>query len=442
MAASALLTGHTLLVFLVHVTIVLTGAVVLGRIAVRIGLPPLVGELTAGVLLGPGLWSHVPAIGHWVVPGQPVEMAMIDAIGQLGVILMVGIAGMHLDLAKARKRYRVALRISAPGLVIPFGLGAGVAFLIPAGMRSEGASLPIFAMFIGVALCVSAVPVIAKTLLDMRLIERNVGQLILMAGSIDDAVGWLLLSVVSASAATGLAVGGVFRALVMLAIMVAVTVTVGRLAVNRIMRSAAASRDGQLVATGAAVVLILVFATLSQAMHLEAVLGAFLCGTLLRTALEPLGLQLENLRLFVLSVLAPFYFATAGMRLDLGSLLTRDAIVAGSLVIFVAIVGKFLGAAIGGALSGMRRWETIAVGAGMNARGVVEIVVATVGLNAGILTPSMYSVIVLLAIVTSVMAPPILRFAMARVSVAEEEKIGPLVDEVPNAIGIENARKE
>src|SRR6266511_226084 len=339
-APVAPLATKPLLVFLLALVVLLLLARLLGSLAERLGLPAIVGELMTGVVLGPSLLGHLaPGVSGWMLPAKPDQMHLIDAVGQLGVLLLVGITGTHLDVGLLRRQAFTATAVSVCGLVVPLSLGVAMGLLVPASLTSNGRSGHwVFAVFLGVAMCVSAIPVIAKTLSDMRLLHRNVGQLTLAAGMIDDAVGWLLLSVVSAAATVGVSAGRV-------------------------------------------------------------------------------GLTLAYLVGFV-AVLA-----TAGLRMDLTALARPAVAVTAVAVLAVAIAGKFVGAYTGARLSRLSPWEGLALGAGMNARGVIEVIVALIGLRLGVLNTATYTIVVLVAIVTSLMAPPLLRLAMARVASNEDERL-------------------
>ncbi|MEV0405014.1 cation:proton antiporter [Actinoallomurus sp. NPDC050550] len=423
MAPVAPLNSHQLLVFLLQIGLLLGSALVLGRSARRLGMPAIVGELFAGVLLGPSLLDHVaPGFAGWLLPQRPDQQHLLDAAGQFGVLLLVGITGMHIDLDLVKRQGMTAVRVSAGGLLVPLGIGVGVGFLLPGSLLVAGEDRTVFAWFLGVALCVSAIPVIAKTLLEMRLLHRDIGQQIVNSAVVDDAVGWLLLSVVSAMATTGVHASGVARSVAGLAGVVVFTIVLGRPLVRVIMRLAGRSEgDGSGVA--AAVVVIFLCGAGTQALGMESVLGAFLGGILLSSAGWGAGSErLAALRTFVMAVLAPLYFATAGLRADLTAL-TRPAVaVTAVAVLLVAVIGKFVGAYTGARASRLGHWEALSLGAGMNARGVIGLVIAMVGLRLNVLSTAMYTIVVLVAIVTSVMAPPILRYAVRRIEVTSEEE--------------------
>jgi Kef-type K+ transport system membrane component KefB len=414
--------AHPLLVLLLQIGLLLLLALALGRLAIRLGMPAIVGELTAGVLVGPSVLAHaLPGVSAWLFPRDPAQVHMLDAVGQLGVLLLIGITGMHMDLGLVRRRGTTAAKISIAGVTVPLGLGVGIGFLLPVSQVPDSADRTTFALFLGVAMGVSAIPVIAKTLLEMRLLHRNIGQLILSAVIVDDFIGWILLSVVSAMATVGvrggdllLAVGGLVGVMLLARLL--------RRPVGAVLRRASRTPDnGPLLAV--VVVLVILGAAATQAMRLEAVFGALVAGMLVTgTGAVDLS-RLAPLRVTVMAVLAPLFFATAGLRMDLTALTDPEVLLTGVVILAAAILGKFAGAYIGARMSRLSRWEALALGAGMNARGVIEVIIAMVGLRLGVLTPAMYTVIVLVAVVTSLMAPPVLRLAMARVEHTAEERL-------------------
>ncbi|WP_431971044.1 cation:proton antiporter [Nocardia sp. bgisy134] len=415
------LASHQLLVFLIQVGLLLVTALCLGRLAARFGMPAIVGELLVGVVLGPSLLGHLaPDLQSWLFPVDREQAHLLDAVAQIGVLLLVGITGAHLDLAMVRRRRRSALSVSLAGLLIPLTMGIALGYYLPAPTRPDSADRITFALFLGVAMCVSAIPVIAKTLSDMKLLHRDVSQLTLAAGMIDDAVGWLLLSVVAAMAADGLTLLGVGLPALNLVLFLLAATTLGRPLVRFAFRLANRSEDaGPSIALATAVVLG--GAALTHALQLEAVLGAFAAGILVAQSGAAEPTRLAPLRSVVMWVLAPLFLATAGLRMDL-TLLARPEVAVGALaVLAVAIVGKFAGAFLGARLSSLTTAEGLALGAGMNARGVVEVVVAMVGFRLGVIGTEAYTIIVLVAIVTSLMAPPLLRSAMRRIEHSDEE---------------------
>jgi|SRR3954447_1018119 Kef-type K+ transport system membrane component KefB len=414
--------AHDLLVLLLQLGVLLGVALVLGRLAARFGMPALVGELLAGVLLGPSLLAQVsPELSAWLLPSEPGQQHMLDAVGQLGVLLLVGITGMHIDLNLIRRNGLVAAGVSTTGVLVPLGLGIATGLLLPASFINGDADRPVFALFVGVALCVSALPVIAKILFEMRLLHRDIGQLTLTAAAIDDIVGWMLLSVVSAMATHGLQGKELLVPIAGLAGVLASVVLVGRPVVRAVMRLS--TRRGEPgVSVAVAVVMLLLFGAGTQALGMEPILGTFLGGILIGSSGRSNLEWLAPLRTFVMAVLAPIFFASAGLRMNLTALGRPVILLSAIAVLVVAIAGKFIGAYLGARMTRLGHWEGVALGASLNARGVIEVIIAMVGLRLGILGTEAYTVIVLVAVVTSLMAPPMLRIATRRIQTTLDER--------------------
>ncbi|WP_207932958.1 cation:proton antiporter [Actinomadura sp. GC306] len=410
------------LALLLQLGLLLGCAVGLGRLARRLGMPAIVGELSAGILLGPSVLAHAaPGLYRWLLPDTPGGMHLLDSVGQFGVLLLVGVTGMSVDMGLVRRKGAAAAQVSAGGALVPLALGVAAGFLLPASLLAEGADRAVFAWFVGVAMCVSAVPVIAKTLLDMRLLHRDIGQMIIAAAAVDDVVGWLLLSVVSAMATTGIRAGEVTLAVGCLAGILLFARFVGRPVVGALLRLAARSAEpGAGVAV--AVLIVLLAAAGTQAAGMEGVLGAFYAGILIGSSKWVDRERLAPLRTFTLSVLAPLFFATAGLRMDLTALADPVVLGAAGLLLAVAVVGKLAGGYAGARAARCDHWDALALGAGLNARGVIQMIIAMVGLRLGVLGMEMYTVIVLVAVGTSLMAPPMLRYAVRRGTAVSEEE--------------------
>ncbi|WP_394437429.1 cation:proton antiporter [Streptomyces sp. SGAir0957] len=410
-----------LLVLLVQIGVLLALATALGRLAARCNLPPVVGELAAGIVAGPSVLGHLgPGLSHRLFPPDPGTTHMLLAVGQLGALFLVGITGAHIDLPLLRRKRSAIGWVSAGSVLLPLAAGVGLGFVLPDALRGEHGSRTVFALFIGVAVAVSALPVIAKTLLDMKLMHRDVGQLIIGAAAVSDIVGWFLLSVVSATATAGFRAGTVARTAGCLLLILVLT-AVARPVTVRLLRSAERSRNAEGVGVATVVVLLVLASAGTHALGMEPILGAFLCGIVVGGS-GAAGRRFLNLaRTFVMAVLAPLFLATAGLQADVSALAHPPVLAAALLTLVVAVGVKLVGGYAGARLSGADRNAALAVGAGLNARGVVEIVLASVGLGIGLLTTASYTVIVLVALVTSVMAPPILRWTTGLIDVTDTE---------------------
>jgi Kef-type K+ transport system membrane component KefB len=417
------LSSHQLSLFLLQLTMLLLLALCLGRLAVLVRLPTVVGELLAGLVLGPSLLGHLaPGVAGWLTPPEPTQLHLVDAVGQLGVLLLVAVTGAHLDVKMLRRRRWAIGWVSLGGLLVPLGLGVAVALALPDRLVPETVDRPVFAFFLGIALSVSAIPVIAKILGDLNLLHRDVGQLTIAAAMVNDAVAWFLLSIASALATVGVQLGLIGRSVLYLLGFAALAVFVLRPAMRWTLRQAA--RTGE---PGATVTVVVIFVLgcgwATHALGLEAIFGAFLAGAVIGSpGVADLRL-LAPLRLVVLAVLAPLFLATAGLRMDLTALADPTVLLAAIAVVLVAIVGKLVGGYLGARASRLSHWEGLALGAGLNARGVVEVIMAYAGLRLGVLNTASYTVVVLVAVVTSLMAPPLLRAAMRRVETNADERL-------------------
>lgn len=415
---------HHLLLLLLQVVALLLLARSLGYVAARFGMPTVLGELLAGIVLGPSvLGAFAPGAFEWLFPPEPLQRNLLDLLAFVGVILLLLLTGLEVDLALIASKGRTALKVSAGGIVVPFVLGAlAAAYLVPDALLTDSPRLTL-SLFMGTALAISAIPVIAKVLIDLKMIKRDIGQLTLAAAMVDDAVGWALLSVVAGLAQSGSVDALVaVRALLTVVAVVGITLTVGRRLFGALLRWVDIRLPGQQPKLTLIVVLGFAMAALTMSLGIEAVLGAFLVGIAFGTLKRFDHHLVEVIETWVLAVFAPLFFARAGLSVDLGALFTSQTLLVGALVLAVAIVGKFAGAYAGAVWAGLGPFEALSLGAGMNARGALEIIVATIGLNLGILGPELYAVVVMIAIVTSLMAPPLLRTTMSRVPLSASER--------------------
>src|SRR5438309_4802179 len=269
----------------------------------------------------------------------------------------------------------------------------------------------------------SAIPVIAKVVMDMDLIRRDIGQIPLAAGMIDDTTGWILLSVVAGLAARGVVdPASVGKSIASVLLVLGLSLTVGRRLVAALIRVVDNRIGGDMAKITTLVLVALALGSPTQFLGLEAVLGAFIAGILVGRVRRFDHHVAETFRVVALGIFTPVFFAVSGLRVDLAQLVHPQVLLIAGIVLAVAILGKFAGVYLGARLTRLGHWEALSLGAGMNARGAMEIIVATIGLTLGILTAKMYSIILLTAIATSLMAPPLLRWTIGRVEMGEEER--------------------
>ncbi len=409
------MTEHDSLVFLLSLGVMLASARVLGELARWIGMPMVVGEIAAGIALGPTVLGHISPKGQsWLFPGGAAQ-SMIAGYTTIAVVLLLVVVGVEMDLGVLRRRGRTAALTGLLGMVLPFACGVALGFLLPASDLVDPSRRTLFALFLGVALSISALPVIAKTLLDLGLFKSDVGLLVMASAMIDDVVGWLALSLLlgpvrggavdAASFAKTVLLGGLFAA--------------GLLIVGRRIIDAALPRVERVAATASGRVLSLVIllalfgAAATQAIGLHAIFGGFVVGLTVGGSSrinERTRVAIED---FVVNVFAPVFFASIGLRVDFVA--AFDLRLA-ALVLVLATVPKLLGCSLGARAGGLKWRQSIAVGFGMNARGAMGIVLADLAREAGLLTDKIFVSLVLMALTTSLVSGP----AMKRLLYAEE----------------------
>jgi Kef-type K+ transport system membrane component KefB len=410
----------------IQIAVLLAAARFLGGLAQRMGQPAVIGEILAGVVLGPSLLSgFFPWVEQWIVPQTQAQGYMLEVVALIGVMLLLVITGLETDLALIRRRIGVALGVGAGGLIVPFILGLLLGFALPESLVGDPSERTVFALFVATALAISAIPVLAKILMDLDLMRREFGQTVLAAGMLNDLSGWALLGIVTALAsAQALTAGIVLQTVGMVVVFVLATITVGRFVVERGLGLIQDRFRGPDLILTLVIVLAFAWGAFSQALRLEPVLGAFAVGILFGGLPRLPTDVVQKLESMALAVFAPIFFAVAGLKVDIGAILQPDLLLIALAVIVVATVGKVAGAYVGARyLSDQDHWSSLAYGAGLNARGAVEIIIATIGLSLGILTTEMFSIIVLMAVVTSVVAPAGLRYCLARVTPGDEEEM-------------------
>lgn len=418
-----MLDHHTVFIFLVQIAVLLAAARLLGELMQKLGQSAVIGELAAGVLLGPSfLGRFFPEFHAKLFPHEQLQADLLAAISWIGVIFLLIVIGLETDLNLIKRKGKKAMSVSAGGILVTFITGFSLGWLLPDVYLANPEQRLVFSLFMAVAMSISAVPVIAKVLLDMKLIRRDIGQVILAAGMTDDTIGWILLSVVAGMATKGVVSGGDVLLSVVVAVgLIIFGLTIGTKVVSKIISFVDSYFGG--VTNQFSTMLVLAFgaAAFTHLMGIEAVLGAFIIGVLVGQSPRFKKEVAHSLEITTSGFVAPIFFAAAGLRVDLIRLADPEIFLIGILVLAIACIGKFIGAFIGAWAAGFSFWERLALGSGMNARGAMEIIVATVGLGLGVLTLEMYSIIVMVAIVTSLMAPPLLRWTLSHISIGDEE---------------------
>jgi Kef-type K+ transport system membrane component KefB/nucleotide-binding universal stress UspA family protein len=415
---------HDVLVLLLQVSVLLLAARTMGELAQRLGQPAVVGEILAGIVLGPSLLSGMfPVVGEWIVPQTEVQGYLLEVVAMIGAIFLLLITGLETDLALIKRHARTAIGVSGGGILVTFLSGFLLGQYLPDFLLADTEQRLVFSLFVATAMAISAIPVIAKVLMDLNLMRRDIGQTIIAAGMSDDTIGWILLSIVAGLAAgEAVTAGTVAQAVGSVLAFLVLSFTAGRWLVKKLLDYV----QDEVVSTDRLITLVVVmtflWGAISQALNLEAVLGAFVMGVLFGQMPRLPEAVHQKLITVSLGIFTPVFFAVAGLKVNVGALLTPQLLFITLVVIAIATLGKVVGTYSGARLIGGREhWTALSFGAGLNARGAMEIIIATIGLSLGILSQDMFSIIVIMAMATSLMAPPALRWVLRHVVPEEQE---------------------
>lgn len=409
------MTEHDSLVFLLSLGVMLASARLLGELAKWLGMPMVVGEIGAGIALGPTVLGRIWPHGQvWLFPGG-APRSMIGGYTTIAVVLLLVVVGVEMDLGVLRRRGRTAALTGLLGIVLPFASGVALGLLVPDSDLLDPGRRTLTALLLGVALSISALPVIAKTLLDLGLFKSDVGLLVMASAMIDDVVGWLALSLLLGPVRGGAVDAASFAKTVTLgALFAAGLLVVGRRIIDAAMphvERSAASASGRVLSL---VILLALFgAAATQAIGLHAIFGGFVVGLTVGGSSrinERTRVAIED---FVVNVFAPVFFASIGLRVDFAGAFDLRLVI---LVLVLATIPKLVGCSVGARVGGLKWRQALAVGFGMNARGAMGIVLADLAREAGLLKDQMFVALVLMSLATSLLSGP----AMKRLLYAEE----------------------
>jgi Kef-type K+ transport system membrane component KefB len=373
-----------------------------GWAARRLGQPPVIGEMATGILLGPSLLGWLaPGVQHLLLP--PAVLPYTSVLGNLALLVFLFLIGLELDLRSLRAGRRAVAFVATGSMVLPLALGAVLALAMYPAFAPPGVRRLSFVLFIATAMSITAFPVLARILTDKGLATTRLGTFALACAAVDDALAWCLLIAVTSLATAGSPV----EALLALALATTLTVALvaGRRLVKRALERAARTSDELVTVLLVAGLLLAAWATDRIGVH--PAIGAFLVGATLPRGVPAVERSAARLQAVVVPVLLPLFFVDIGLRTDLAALPSGQWGWA-ALVLAVAVTGKWLGAAGAARLAGCDwRWSAL-MGTLMNCRGITEIVVLGIGLQLGVISTNLFTIMVLMAIVSTAATAPLL----------------------------------
>jgi Kef-type K+ transport system membrane component KefB/nucleotide-binding universal stress UspA family protein len=415
---------HQLAVLFAQIVLMLLVGRLLGELMHRLGQPAVMGQLLAGVLLGMSvLGKFAPHLYRELFPNSPEQKRMLDAIAQTGVLMLLLLTGMETDLRLIQRVRRMAFFSSIGGIVLPFTCGFLIGEFLPASMLPDPQKKLATSLFLATALSISSVKIVAMVLMEVGFLRRNVGQVILASAILDDTIGWIIISIIGAIASQGaINLGHLGFSVLGTIIFLAFSFTTGKRVVAYIIRWTNDRLTIEMPVITAILILMLLASLLTDYIGVHTVLGAFIVGVLIGQSPFLTRHIEEQLRGLIVAFFAPIFFAVAGLSIDLTVLGNPYFIKLALGLIAIASFGKIVGCYAGGRVGGLSGRESFALAIGMNARGSTEVIVATIGLSLGVLTRDIFTLIVVMAITTTMITPPLLRWALARIPPTGEER--------------------
>lgn len=408
------LSHQDITVILLGLGTLLAAARIFGELANRLGQPMVIGEIIAGIILGPTVLGHfMPEVTAYLFPASGPPASVLSGITTVAVVLFLLVAGIEVDLSTIFRQGRVAMTVSLAGIVVPFAMGIAAGWIAPDLLgREPEAPHHIFAMFFATALAISALPVIAKTLMDLNLYRTDLGMTVIAAAIFDDLAGWIIFAMVlgmmAPEAAPHLPIGGTIGLTILF---VLVMLTAGRWLINWVLPWVQARTTWPGGVLGFAMVLALGSAAFTEWIGIHAVFGSFIAGVALGDSPHLRERTRATIEQFVSFIFAPLFFASIGLHINFAADFDLLLVI---LVLLIAMTSKVLGCGLGARYAGMPWREAWAVGFGMNARGAMGIILGLLAFDANVIGNRMFVALVVMAIVTSMISGSLMSTILRR----------------------------
>ncbi len=399
---------HPLAILLAQIVTIIFAARVFGWFSKKIGQPAVIGEIAAGIILGPSLLGfYFPDFFATLFPQQ--SLGNLQFLSQIGLILFMFVVGMELDLTVLKNRAQDALVISHASIVFPFALGMGLAYFIYDSFAPEGVQFLSFGLFLGIAMSITAFPVLARIVQERGLNKTKLGTIVITCAAIDDITAWCLLAAVIAIVKAGSVLSSLY-VIGLASIYVLVMIRFVRPFLKRVgnLHSSKENLSKPIVAIFFLTLIISSYAT--EVIGIHALFGAFMAGAIMPDNVNFRNIFIEKVEDVSLVLLLPLFFVFTGLRTEIGLLNDPYLWKITGLIILVAVVGKFIGSALTARFVGQNWKDSLSIGALMNTRGLMELIVLNIGYDLGVLTPEIFAMAVIMALVTTFMTGPALNF--------------------------------
>ncbi|MBK6541089.1 MAG: cation:proton antiporter [Flavobacteriales bacterium] len=397
---------HPLAILLLQILTIIVTARVFGFLCQKIGLPSVVGEIAAGIFLGPSfLADHFPAYSEFLFP--PGSLGNLHVLSQIGLILFMFVVGMELDLGVLRNRAQDAIVVSHASIIFPFSLGFGLAYFMYTGFAPGGVQFLSFALFLGIAMSITAFPVLARIVQERGLQRTRLGALAITCAAADDITAWCILAVVIAIVKAGSIVSSVYTVLMALAYVI-LMVRLVRPFLRKLGDVYADRESLSKPIVAVFVVILLCSAYTTEVIGIHALFGAFMAGVIMPVNQRFRSIFIEKVEDLAVVLLLPLFFVYTGLRTEIGLLNSFELWKWCFAILAVAVTGKFLGSALAARFVGQSWRESMILGALMNTRGLMELIVLNIGYDLGVLSPEIFAMLVIMALVTTFMTGPTL----------------------------------
>ncbi|HEY9197503.1 MAG TPA: cation:proton antiporter [Mucilaginibacter sp.] len=398
------LTGP-LATLLAQIAIIIMAGNLAGWVCKKLGQPRVIGEIFAGIALGPSLIGRLfPVFSHTIFP--TASLGSLQFLSQIGLIIFMFVIGMELDLRALKNKSKDALVISHASIIIPFTLGLGLAYFIYRSLAPAGIPFFSFGLFMGISMSITAFPVLARICQERGINKTRLGALVITCAAADDITAWCLLTVVIAVVKAGSVMSFVYTTALAVAYVIVMLKAVKPLLKLIYSRNIKPGYLGMPVALFFLTLIISSYAT--EAIGIHALFGAFMAGIVMPDNITFREIFIERIKDVALFLLLPLFFVFTGLRTQIGVL--NDTYLWGicGMVILVAVTGKFIGSSFAARFIGQSWKDSLSIGALMNTRGLVELIVLNIGYDLGVLTKPVFAMLVIMALVTTIMTVPVL----------------------------------
>ena len=425
LAAEGQVSGASAAIFFAQVGVLLLVGRALGELMQRFGQPEVMGQLLGGLLLGPSLLGLVsPHLQHTLFPPTAEQKGMLDAVSQLGILLLLLLTGMETDLRLVRRVGRSAMAVAAAGVALPFMCGFALGALLPDSLLPHAQSRFVTALFLATALSISSIKIVAVVVREMNFMRRDIGQIIVASAILEDTAGWVIIAISFGLASSGtMDLRSVSFAVLGTLAFLAVSLTVGRRVVSDLIRWANDHFASDFPVITMILLITIAMALTTYLIGVHTVLGAFVAGVLIgKSPILTRHIE-EQLRGLIAALFMPVFFGLSGLSADLTILKDPELLLLAIGLIVIASAGKFAGAFVGGKLGRLTGRESLALASAMNARGSTEVIVASIALSAGVFSKNLFTLIVAMAMITTMAMPPMLRWALRRLPLRHAERL-------------------